>query len=332
MAGMTNALSTRNHETKGARGDAPRGVAAPPSEREVIAALAAGPQRMLDVGAGRLAYWRFGQGPDLVFVHGWPLHAATFRRLVPGLADAFTCHLLDLPSVGHSDTPAGVPPRLRGHAAALRAAVDALGLSSYALLAHDSGALFARLVAAEDARVAGLVMGNTEIPGHTPPLLTLYALAARLPGGAAIFRASLGVGALRRSSFVFGGCFEDPRTAEGEFFELFVRPMLDSGKVLAGQTRLLRSSDFGLLGRLAETHARIKAPSLLVWGVDDPWFPIAKARDMLAQFPGGAELREIPRAKLLAHEDHPEAFVAHARPFLLDCFGAGATAGAGDPS
>ena len=31
-------------------------------------------------------------------------------------------------------------------------------------------------------------------------------------------------------------------------------------------------------------------------------------------------LVEIPGAKLFAHEDHPEAFAAHALPFLVGCF------------
>jgi len=37
---------------------------------------------------------------------------------------------------------------------------------------------------------------------------------------------------------------------------------------------------------------------------------------MLPQFTGPAELVEIPRARLFAHEDHPEEFLAHAVPFL----------------
>jgi pimeloyl-ACP methyl ester carboxylesterase len=291
-----------------------------PSEREVLAAFAAGPQRLLDVGHSRLAYWRFGRGPDLVLVHGWPLHAATFRALVPRLADSFTCHLIDLPWVGRSESKPGAPSGLREHADAVRAAVDALGLRRYALLAHDSGAVFARLVAADDERVAGLVMGNTEIPGHKPPLLVFYALASRLPFGTALLRASMRLGAVRRSPLGFGGCFTDVASVEGEFGDLFVRPMLASARVMDGQAKLLCNLDFGLIERLPEAHARIRAPALLVWGGDDPWFPIEKARAMLGQFGGGAELREIARGKLFAHEDHPDAFAAHAKPFLLNCF------------
>jgi pimeloyl-ACP methyl ester carboxylesterase len=310
--------------------DAPRAPFAPfaspagPSEREVRAAFAAGPHRRLDVGHSRLAYWRVGRGPDLVFVHGWPLHAATFRRLVPALARDFTCHLFDLPGVGRTESSPDAPVGLREHAATVRAAIDALGLERYALLGHDSGALFTRLVAADDPRAVGQVLGNTEIPGHKPPMLLFYVLASRLPGGPALIRSSMRVGALRRSVLGFGGCLTDPRAVEGEFGDLFVRPMLESKRVMAGQMKLLTNLDLRVVGHLPAAHARTRSPVLLVWGADDPWFPLAKARLMASQFGGRAELREIAGGKLFAHEDHPEAFVAHARPFLLECFAAGA--------
>ncbi|HEU4406984.1 MAG TPA: alpha/beta hydrolase [Polyangiaceae bacterium] len=313
---MTNATTLRTD-------DAPRtpaGSPASPSERDVLAALAAGPHRRLDVGHSKLAYWRFGRGPDVVFVHGWPLHAATFRRIVPALARDFTCHLIDLPFVGRTESKPGAPVGLREHADTVRAAVDALGLTRYAFVAHDSGGVFTRLVAADDARVVGQVLGNTEIPGHVPPMLKVYAIAARLPGGSSLLRSSMHLGPMRRSVLGFGGCFTDPWSVEGEFGDLFVRPMLTSPAVMAGQSKLLNHLDFRVVGRLPEVHARTRSPALLVWGADDPWFPLAKARAMLPQFGGGAEIREIAGGKLFAHEDHPEAFVAHARPFLLDCF------------
>jgi len=60
----------------------------------------------------------------------------------------------------------------------------------------------------------------------------------------------------------------------------------------------------------------LKGPVRLIWGSDDPFSPIAKARRMLSSFGGGADLHEIVGAKLYSHEDHPDEFVAAARPFL----------------
>jgi pimeloyl-ACP methyl ester carboxylesterase len=117
------------------------------------------------------------------------------------------------------------------------------------------------------------------------------------------------------------GCFASTDYVDGEFHDLFVQPLLDSDLSALGQTRLLQGLDWRVIDGLADVHTRIHAPVRLVWGTNDPFFPIARARSMLAEFAGGAELCEISGAKLFAHEDHPEQFLAHTRSFLEKCSG-----------
>ncbi len=269
-----------------------------------------------DFRAG-LAHWRFGRGPDVVLVHGWPLHSATFRHVVPLLAKRFTVHLFDLPGVGAS--PARGAPSFVSHAPALREAIDALGLQSYALLAHDSGGFVARLVAVDDPRVRGLVLGGTEIPGHRPRLVEAYVRLSRAPGFREALLAMLRVGPVRRSRFGFGGCFTDPSYVDGEFGDLFVRPLFASRRASDGHIALLRTLDFADIDALASVHARTRAPVLCIWGTEDPFFPIDRARAMTREFAGSAELVAIEGAKTFAHEDHPEAFAAAATAFLSRC-------------
>jgi pimeloyl-ACP methyl ester carboxylesterase len=282
------------------------------------------PHRFVSLQDGRVAYWRFGRGPDVVMVHGWPLHSATFRHVAPRLAERFTVHLLDLPGTGHTEWNGAIG--LRAHARTVRAVVDAIGLERYAFVAHDSGGAIARLVAAEDSRVAGLVLGNTEVPGHHPWQIGVYVLAGKVRLLGALMLAALKVGPIRRSALGFGGCFRDPRAVEGEFGELFVRPLVSSRRVAEGQMELARNLDADVVDALPEVHARIAAPALCIWGTDDPFFPLAKARAMVPQFAGGAELVEIPGAKLFAHEDEPAAFAGHAAAFLEKAFSRAAAA------
>src|SRR3954454_14518875 len=133
------------------------------------------PDRFLEIGAHRVASWRVGRGPDLVFLHGWPLHSATFRHVVPLLADAFTCHLVDLPGTGRTVSRPDALVSFVGHAEVMRGVADALGLRRYGLVAHDSGGFVARTLAAADPRVAVLAIGDTEIPGHNPWQLAVWA-------------------------------------------------------------------------------------------------------------------------------------------------------------
>lgn len=295
---------------------APAATPSPLTEAAVSARLRGVPDRMLDVGHAQLAYWCFGQGPDVVCVHGWPLHAATWRSLVPLLAGEFTLHLIDLPGAGQSVWDARSHIGLREHAASLRQAVALLGLQRFAYVGHDSGAAITRLAAANDPRVFANVIAGSEIPGHTPWQVTAFMQLAKAP---ALYRAvvrSLRIGWLRRSPLGFGGCFTDPRHVDGEFGRWFMTPLIQDARVLEGQTRLLTHFDHAAVEGLREAHAQLHAPSLLLWGTHDGFFPITKARAMLPQFTAGAELVELPRARLFPQEDHAEAFADATRAFL----------------
>ncbi len=268
------------------------------------------PHRFVDVGPSRIATWKFGQGPDLVLVHGWPLHSGTFRHILPALEKHFTVHLVDLPGAGQTVWGPSQKLDLLSLAKALGETIDALGLTSYAFLAHDSGGLVARFVAAEHGeRVFGIVLGNTEIPGHTPWLVSLLVAMGRIPGGGPTFLSLMRLGLVRRSFLGFGGCFTDPTYVDGEFGQLFVEPLLQPGRTRDGVLGVLAGFDAGALRALSASHPRIPAPVSLIWGEDDAFFPLADARRMLPTFPGGADLVVLRGAKLFPHEDHPAEFV-----------------------
>jgi pimeloyl-ACP methyl ester carboxylesterase len=289
-----------------------------PSADEVLASFRHPPHGFVPAGAHKLAYRRFGHGPDLIFVHGWPLHAATFRALVPLLAPRFTCHLFDLPGSGQTQSPAGAPVDFASHALALRAAADSLGLGSYGLVAHDSGGFSARVLAAADPRVVALVSGDTEIPGHVPDIIKALLLAAKAPGGADIMRVSFRSRAMRRSDIGFAGCFANLRHIDGDFHELLVAPLLASRAAFMRQVEVLRSA-VEIEAPLRAAHAAIEVPVLFLWGDADPIFPVEKARAMLPALKR-ARLEVLRGAKAFHHEERAPEFAALAAPFLAEAF------------
>jgi len=280
------------------------------------------PDQWIELADCTLPYWREGTGPDVVFVHGWPLDSRTWRDTVAVLKDRFTCHLIDLPGTGQSKFTKATRAGLRENADALGQVIDQLGLDSYALVAHDSGGVFTRLQAArEPDKVWGMVLGNTEIPGHTPWMLTLLVAAMRLPGRKASMRLMLGSKLLRRLPFAFGGAFDDVGYADaGAFYEAFIQPLLESDQAFAGQQLLAAGLDPRVLAELKPAHAAIKAPVQLLWGKDDPWFPLDHARSMAEQF--GGEVEVTPMAgKLFVHEEHSQAWATAAGEFLARAAG-----------
>jgi haloalkane dehalogenase len=271
----------------------------------------------IETGESKLAHRQLGEGPDVVFVHGWPLHGLTWRHTARALADRYRCHLFDLPGAGASVWSRQTPFGIAAHASALQKAIDALGLERFALVGHDSGAAVSRYVAAAaGARVWGNVVSGSEIPGHRPWLVVLMLMMGLLPGQRVGARTLLGTRWLRRSRLVFGACFHDVDRAEGEFQELFVEPLLRSDRALAGQMRLPAAWRWAEVDALAERHAQIVAPTLLLWGEGDPYFPAHKARAMAPQFAGGATFRSWPDARLFPHEEHPERFAQEVGAFL----------------
>jgi haloalkane dehalogenase len=275
---------------------------------------------MFDLGHSRVPYYCVGRGPDLLLLHGWPLYSATFRHIVPLLAARYTCHLIDLPGVGDSEWGPESRISLHDHARSARSVIDRLSIANYAVVAQDSGAVIARLLAARDTRIRGLVLGNTEIPGHHPWQLKVYQGFARLPFGAQLLGAGLRLRSLRHSDLAYGGCFCDLAYVEGEFRELFIDPSLRSRHALEGHARLFQHFDWNMIDALVETHAQISAPVHFIWGKQDPYFPLRKLQSSLHQFAGGASLAVIDPGKLMVHEEFPEAFAIEALSFLDTCF------------
>ena len=269
-----------------------------------------------DVENGRIAFRRFGSGPPLVMVHGWPVSGATYRHILPALAREYSCIVVDLLGTGSSEWTDKFTFTFAEHAQSVRAVVDALGLESYALLGQDTGATAARLLAASDRRVRALVMANTEIPKHRPPYVPLYVHIAKSRALWSNVRLTMRVPFLRRSALGLGGCFADLSHLDGEFHDLFVSILLEPGRAGDGQRRYLAGIDWNVVDALPATHAQIQVPVLLIWGADDPTFPLALAKKMSTQFPALAGVRVIEGARLLVHEERPEAFAKHALEFL----------------
>jgi pimeloyl-ACP methyl ester carboxylesterase len=265
-----------------------------------------------EVGTAAIAYRRFGAGRPVLLVHGWPLSGFTWRHCIAPLARYRACIVPDTPGAGDTRVHADHDFAFRGQAEAYARFVDSLGLDKLDVVAHDTGATIAReLALILGARIERMVLINTEIPGHRPPWIRTFQYLSRLPGSTLAFRRLLASRAFRRSAMGFGGAFADPSRLDGEFHELFVQPLLDSRDRLRGQIRYLQGIDWRLVDGLAARHRDVTARVLLVWGEDDPTFPIDRAREMVAQLARCDGLRAIAGAKLFVHEEKPDEVAQH---------------------
>ena len=205
--------------------------------------------RFVDLGHCKLAYRTLGSGPALLLVHGYPLSGMTFRHLAPALAQHFTCVIPDLPGLG--DTLWTEEDPTFGFAAPSSKRSSPLSTPwncrTYSVVAHDTGATIARRLAVIDGnRLTRMALIGTEIPGHRPPWIPFFQKIAD-PRRPATSKFLMSQRWFRRSSAGFGGCFADLDLIDGEFFDLFLRPLLADPKRVSGQTRYLMGIDWELL-------------------------------------------------------------------------------------
>jgi haloacetate dehalogenase len=85
-----------------------------------------------------------GEGPPLLLIHGFPQTHAMWHRVVPRLAERFTCVMPDLRGYGYSACPpndaANRAYSKRAMASDMLALMAALGHKRFAVIGHDRGA------------------------------------------------------------------------------------------------------------------------------------------------------------------------------------------------
>jgi pimeloyl-ACP methyl ester carboxylesterase len=116
----------------------------------------------------RLHYLAAGTGAPLLLLHGWPVSAEMWRRVIPALAAKRTVIAPDLRGSGYSDKPpAGYDKATL--AKDVQALMAGLGFKRYAVAGHDIGGMVAYALAAQfRAEVEKLAIVDIILPGIDP--------------------------------------------------------------------------------------------------------------------------------------------------------------------
>jgi pimeloyl-ACP methyl ester carboxylesterase len=257
----------------------------------------------VDLPGGTVEYDDIGEGDPVLFVHGAFVNGDLWRDVAGPLSATHRCLVPTLPLGGHSvpmDEGADLTPS--GLADLLAAFLDALDVDRVTLVGNDTGgALCQVFLAAYPERVERLVLVNCDAYDNFPPLAARpFTLGARVPGVVGLFARSLRSPTARRLAFrlltkhpvddaVLAG-YVDALTRDAE-----VRR--DLRKALLGvEPRYTREA--------AEAFPDFERPVLVVWGTDDPVFPIADAERLVATFPD-ARLERVHDSYALVPEDRP---------------------------
>ena len=192
--------------------------------------------------------------------------------------------------------------------------VDLLELDHVAVVGHDSGGMIARHAMVGDPRLRAMGLVNTEPPNPSWRFRSFIA-SRHLPGLSAGLGWVAGKPRIVRSKAVFGDAFVDRSLLGGEFAEFFLTPLHESRLHRDAAVKLLRSFDMQHVTDLPGIHRRLDIPVQLVWGDQDPFFPVERARAMVAEFPD-AQIEVIEGAGLFSHEERPSAVAEALLPTL----------------
>ena len=229
-------------------------------------------ERSARLGSASIYYRVAGEGPPVVLVHGLSGSGRWWARNVPALAERFRVHVVDLIGFGRSrDGSAFVLSEAAGRLAEW---MGRLGIARASIVGHSMGGLIAADLAADfPERVERLVLVDA---------------AAFSPGPDYGQHA---VGLLRWLRYA----------------PLGFLPVLLADAWRAGPITLARAARELLATDLGPKLARVRAPTLIVWGEHDSVVPPAVGERLRAHLPG-AELVVIPGAAHNPMWDRPEAF------------------------
>jgi pimeloyl-ACP methyl ester carboxylesterase len=258
---------------------------------------------MVDVGGRTMAYFRAGDGPPLVLLHGGWSDGRAWRPQLAGLAHNFDVIAWDAPGCGGSaDPPAGMT--LADYADALAELLAVLGV--------------------DRAHVGGLSWGGglaIALYQHHPKLVRSLLLSGAYAGWKGSLPPEEVEARLRRvraeaerpPAEWMGGYLPSFFSGPGPPEAIDLVQMMMSDIRAAGLLPMLTAF---AAADLREVLPTIAVPTLLLWGEADARAPIRPVAEALLGSIPGSELVVLPGAGHYINLAAPDAFNAEVRRFL----------------
>lgn len=236
--------------------------------------------RHVDVGGLRTRALQAGEGEAVVFLHGTSGHLEAFVRNLPAHAARYACHAIDMIGHGHTDGT-GEPYRIPRYVEHVLGYLDACGIERAHFVGESLGGwVAARLAADHPERVGRLTL---VAPGGTvadPAVMERIKTSTR----AAVETDDVGLTRERLHLLM-----HDPAASVSEELvqvrhAIYHRPAFVEAidDLLCLQEMKNRREDL----LTAEQMGRITAPTLIVWGAQNPFGDVPEAHRMNASIPG----------------------------------------------
>lgn len=272
------------------------------------------PDQYVNVGSIRTRYWKIGnEGPPLIFVHGILRFAEDWLLNMPTFARHYQVYALDLVGYGRTDKP-DIDYEFFELAKFLDDFMTVLGIEKATLVGHSmGGGVVLAQACHHPEKVDKLVLVSSVGFGRNVHKSLRF---ATLPGLSNLF-------AVPPRPFIaqaFKEVIYDSKLITPELvdyaYEMFCLP----GWKRAISKTLLSNLSLGgiredLFNAVKKALPRIEAPTLIIWGRQDPVMSYRHGY-AAAEWIRGAELRILDECRHFPMWEHPEIFNALLQEFL----------------
>jgi pimeloyl-ACP methyl ester carboxylesterase len=260
--------------------------------------------------SGRISYVEAGTGPVALFVHGVLLNKHFWRHQMAGLSDIRRCVSIDLLAHGESEIAPDQDVSVTANAKMLREALDALQIDQVDVIGNDSGGGIAQIFAAlHPDRVRSLTLTNCDTHDNWPPEAFKPFVDMVATGGLGkTLNAMLGDKSIYRSPNALGPAYERPATVTDQDIEIYLRPHVRTEQRTRDVERFVLAFDHKHTLAIEPQLRKLQAPTLIVWGTDDVYFPVKWAHWLAETIPGAKPPVELAGARIFFPEERAEAF------------------------
>jgi pimeloyl-ACP methyl ester carboxylesterase len=275
--------------------------------------------RSIETPSGRMSYAEAGSGPVALFVHGVIMNKHLWRRQLAGLSDIRRCIAVDLLAHGDTEIDPKQDVTVTANANMLREVLDALKIAKVDVVGNDSGGGISQIFAALNPdRVRTLTLTNCDTHDNWPPEAFKPFVEMTIAGGlSATLNAMLTDKAIYRSPGALGPAYEHPEQVSDEAIEIYLRPLVRTEQRTRDLQRFVAAFDHKHTVAIEQKLRQLQAPTLIVWGTDDIYFPVKWAHWLAETIPGAKPPVELEGARLFFIEERAELFNGLLREHML---------------
>ena len=273
-------------------------------------------RRTVRTPSGDISYVERGSGPVALFVHGVLLNGYLWRNQLETLSDVRRCIAVDLLAHGHTDAGDGQDVSVTANAHMLAQFLDALGIDRVDLIGNDSGGGICQIFAAlYPQRLRSLTLTNCDAHDNWPPEAFAPFVAMVAAGGLPdTIQAMVADKSVYRDALA--PAYERPQDVPDATIDAYLQPFAASKRRLAQLERFVNAFDCKHTLAIEDGLRRLQAPTLIVWGTDDVYFPVEWARWLRRTIPGATACVEFDGARIFFPEERAADFNRELRAHL----------------